>query len=454
MERGRAARETAPLASHAAWEPLPDRADPVAVVERESSGRWQDLVPIRHGRMAASPFAFYRGAADVMAADLAQTPTSGIPAQLCGDAHLMNFGVFRTPERSLIFDLNDFDETTPGPWEWDLKRLVASFEVAGRDLGLTVDQRRELCLHAAACYRDASRDFSAQTNLAVYHARADMGAWLEQVGTKKKGAPVTAVEKVVKKAMRRDNLRALERLCERTGDGVRLKSEPPLLVPAAELFDSSERDLYVEVIRTFLDEYRTSLSPERRVLVNDYRFVDIARKVVGVGSVGTRCFVVLMVGRDEDDVLLLQLKEATPSALAPHLGEPDHSHHGQRVVEGQRLMQAASDPLLGWFKLEGFDGEMRDYYVRQLWDGKASVDLTTLSFKLLRGYAHRCAWTLARAHAVSGDRIAIAAYVGETDELDQALAAFAVAYADVNERDHAALAEAVAGGRLPAEPGV
>jgi uncharacterized protein (DUF2252 family) len=452
MARGRAARETTPRRVHGEWKPSPRRRDPVAVVERESRGRLLDLVPIRYGRMIASPFAFHRGAASVMAADIAKTPTSGIPAQLCGDAHLMNFGVFRTPERSLIFDLNDFDETLPGPWEWDLKRLVASFEIAGRDLGLDKDSRRTLCLRAAGRYRSAMQEFALQTNLDVFHARADIGALLDR--PTERGAKQSAVERIVKKSMRRDHLRALERLCEPTDDGIRLKAEPPLLMPAALLLGEKERERYVAVIRTFLADYRGSLSPDRRVLIEDYKYVDIARKVVGVGSVGTRCFVVLMVGRDDDDVLLLQLKEAGRSVLEPHLGPSSHVHHGQRVVEGQRLMQAASDPLLGWYRLRAFDGKTHQYYVRQLWDGKASVDLTTLTAKELRGYADLCGWTLARAHAVSGDRIAIAAYIGDDDELDQSLAAFARSYAKVNERDHAALAQAVADGRLVAEVGV
>jgi hypothetical protein len=403
--------------------------------------------------MASSAFAFYRGSATIMASDLAETPTSGLRVQLCGDAHLMNFGVFRTPERSLIFDLNDFDETLPGSWEWDVKRLAASFEVAGRDLRVDTAARARLVLRATGAYRTAMAGFVEQSNLEVWYARLDAGAYLEDVRASD-SRDRKSVERVFRKALRKDHLAALDNLCEQRGGSMRFKSEPPLLMPVAALLGEDERRRYVTVMREFLVKYRGSLSAERRALVENYRYVDMARKVVGVGSVGTRCWVVLLLGRDESDPLFIQLKWAGPSVLEPYAGVSRYGQRGRRVVEGQRLMQAASEPLLGWNRLRALDGRRHNFYVRQLWDGKASADLTKLTTEGLGHYAELCGWTLARAHAVSGDRIAISAYIGDDDEFDQAVASFAVRYADVNDGDHAALEEAIDKERVPAITGI
>ena len=450
--RGRAARSHAPLSAHAAWAPPPGRPGAVALLEDQSRMREPDLVPIRYGRMAASAFAFYRGSATIMASDLSGTPTGGLRAQLCGDAHLMNFGVFRTPERALIFDVNDFDETLPGPWEWDVKRLIVSFEVAGRDLALGASERRTLALRAGAAYRRAMAEFAEQSNLEVWYARFDADRYLADVRARK-SPDRKPVEKIARKALRKDHLGAFDNLCERRDGRLCLKAEPPLLVPVAALLDEEERLRYVTVMREFLAKYRESLPPERRVLIDNYRYVDMARKVVGVGSVGTRCWVVLLTGRDEADPLFIQLKWAGRSVLEPYAGASAYRQCGRRVVEGQRLMQAASDPLLGWYRLRALDGRRHNFYARQLWDGKASVDLSTLSTEGLGRYAEVCGWTLARGHAVSGDRVAMAAYLGGDDEFDEALAAFAIAYADTNEEDHAALQLAIEQGRVHAVDG-
>ena len=388
-----------------------------------------------------------------MASDLACTPTSGLRAQLCGDAHLMNFGVFRTPERSLLFGLNDFDETLPGPWEWDLKRLATSFEVAGRDLGLTQAECRDTVLAAARSYRGSMTTFATWSNLDVWYARLDAEDTLAKL--KAANAKRTdEVERVVRRAMRRDNLHAFDRMIEMKDGSPRFVVDPPIVMPVEVLLSHEERQRYVMVIKEFLTQYRRSLLPERRALMSGYRYLHIARKIVGVGSVGTRSWVVLMVGRDTDDPLLLQLKEAKASVLEPYAGPSPFRERGRRVVEGQRLMQAASDPLLGWYRLRGFDGKSHDFYVRQLWDGKASVDLTRLNAGALADYAGLCGWTLARGHARSGDRIAIAAYMGKTDRFDRAIADFATSYADLSEQDHARLVKAVRKGEVEAIEGV
>ena len=449
LARGRAARELIPLASHGTWKPPARRGDAVAMLERQSAKRIPDLLPIRYGRMVSSPFAFFRGSAAVMASDLAGTPTSGLRAQLCGDAHLMNFGLFRTPERALLFGLNDFDETLPGPWEWDLKRLAASFEVAGRDLTLTAPQRRRIVLTTARSYRESMAEFAGQTNLEVWYARLDAQKLLEDLEASRDEQRKN-VARVVRKALRKDNLGAFDRLIEQRDGSMRFCVDPPLLMPVAVLLDEAERRRYLTSMRDFLSQYRSSLAPDRRVLISSYRMVDVARKVVGVGSVGTRCWVVLMLGRDSSDPLFLQLKQANRSVLEPFAGPSRYRQRGRRVVEGQRLMQAASDPLLGWYRVRGFDGRTHDLYVRQLWDGKASVDLTTLNPEGLDRYARICGWTLARGHARSGDRVAISAYLGDTDEFDEAVADFAATYADVSEEDHGALGKAVANGRINA----
>jgi uncharacterized protein (DUF2252 family) len=419
------------------------------VLERQAARRDPGLVPIRHRRMAASAFAFFRGAAGVMAHDLSETPVTGLRAQLCGDAHLVNFGIFDTPERSHVFDINDFDETLPGPWEWDVKRLAASVEVAARDLDLTGSDRHRAVKAAVGSYREQMHEFSQMGNLDVHYARLtadEVISRFEKVGRK----DGRHVEHQVAKGLVRGHLTAFEKLVTGSGCDLRFRSDPPLLVPAGELLDADSRRRYVAVIREFLDQYRASLSTDRRQLLDGYRFVEMARKVVGVGSVGTRAWVVLMIGRDEQDPLLLQLKEAKRSVLEPFAGRSVHLRKGQRVVEGQRSIQSASDPLLGWYRLRALDGRMHDFYVRQLWDGKASIDVSHLDAEGLATYAATCGWTLARAHARTGHRISIAAYLGDDDEFDESIATFAATYADVTQDDHARLVAAIGSGRLPA----
>ncbi len=452
--RGRLAHDRVPRSSHGDWTPSDDRS-PIAILEAQATSRDPGLVPIRHGRMLESPFAFFRGSAAIMAADLATTVDSGIAVQLCGDAHLLNFGMFRTSEQSLSFDINDFDETHPGPWEWDIKRLGASFEVAGRDLGMGGAKRRNAVVALTGAYRDAMASFATMGNLAVWHIRLDVGDLLDRLRRQKADPDrVRSIERSVKQALKRNHLTAFDKLVEETPDGLRFSHRPPQLVPVEHLIDDEGRIRYQEVIGEFLQQYRGSLRPVDRHILESYRFVHMARKVVGVGSVGTRAWVVLMVGRDDDDPLLIQLKEAQASVLEAHLGPSGWPTSGERVVHGQRLMQGFSDPLLGWYELEALDHKRHAFYVRQLWDGKASIDLTGVSSEALADYARLCGWTIARAHARTGDRIAISSYIGSGDRFGEAIAEFAATYADVNERDFSALADAVAAGRLEAVRGV
>jgi uncharacterized protein (DUF2252 family) len=446
---GKAARSEASRSSHAVWEPLAGRADPVAILERQAATRVPELVPIRYGRMSASPFAFFRGAAAVMAADLATTPVSGLRVQACGDAHLSNFGAFAAPDRRLVFDLNDFDESLPGPWEWDVKRLAASFAIAGRENGLKRKERVAVVQTVVRAYREAMRAFAGQSNLEVWYARFDVEAALREVEDEDP-MEVKRVRKGVAKARSKDSLRALEKLAEVVDGELRIRSEPPLLVPAEELLPDSEGHDLNEVLGGVLEAYRASLPDDRQHLLDGYRMRHIARKVVGVGSVGTRAWVILLTGADSDP-LFLQAKEAEASVLEPYAGASHYKNHGRRVVEGQRLMQAASDIFLGWCPAIGLDGRSRDFYVRQLWDWKRSAEVERLSPRGLEVYARMCGQTLARAHARSGDRIAIAAYLGAGDAFDQAIAEFSEGYADQSERDHAALVAAIESGRIAAE---
>jgi len=448
--RGKAARSDSPRSAHAGWEPASGREDPVAILERQAQTRVPELVPIRYGRMAASPFAFYRGAAAVMAADLAGTPVSGLQVQACGDAHLSNFGAFAAPDRRLLFDLNDFDESLPGPWEWDLKRLTASFAIAGRESGFKRKQRELAVLTAARAYREAMREFAGQTNLQVWYARFDVEAALRVVEDEDP-TEVKRIRKGVTKARSKDSLRALAKLTEVVDGEPRIRSEPPLLVPAEELVADSEGHDLNELLGGVLAAYRESLPADRQHLLDGYRLRHIARKVVGVGSVGTRAWVILLTGADDSDPLFLQAKEAEASVLEPYAGASRYENHGQRVVEGQRLMQAASDIFLGWCPAVGIDGRQRDFYVRQLWDWKRSAEVELMTPRGLEVYARMCGWTLARAHARSGDRIAIAAYLGASDSFDRAIAAFSEDYADQSERDHAALVTAIDAGQIAAE---
>jgi uncharacterized protein (DUF2252 family) len=447
---GKAAHSSAPRSSHRGWEPGAGREDPVAILERQAASRVPELVPIRYWRMSASPFACFRGAAAVMAADLATTPVSGLRVQACGDAHLSNFGAFAAPDRRLVFDLNDFDESLPGPWEWDVKRLAASFAIAGRENGLKRKERVAVTLTAAREYREAMRAFAGQGNLEVWYARFDVEAALQEVEDEDP-TEVKRVRKGVAKARSKDSLRALAKLAEVVDGELRIRSEPPLLVPAEELLADSEGHDLNEVLSGVLEAYRTSLPVDRQHLLDGYRMRHIARKVVGVGSVGTRAWVILLTGADDSDPLFLQAKEAEASVLEPYAGASRYKNHGRRVVEGQRLMQAASDIFLGWCPAVGLDGRARDFYVRQLWDWKRSAEVERLTLRGLEVYARMCGETLARAHARSGDRIAIASYLGGGDAFDQAIAEFSERYADQNERDHAALVAAIDDGRVEAE---
>jgi uncharacterized protein (DUF2252 family) len=405
--------------------------------------------------MLASPFALYRGAAAVMAHDLAVTPRSGLNVQLCGDAHLANFGGFASPERSFLFDLNDFDETARGPFEWDVKRLAASFEIAGRHRGFDDAQRRAAVLGAVRSYREAMRSLADTGNLGVWYARLDVAEIQAGLTASKDRTQARNLARATAKAQTKDNLKALSRLTTMVDGEPRFVSDPPLIVPVAELEGGLDVDAVHHEIRLLLRSYRRTLQSDRRVLLENFRYVDLARKVVGVGSVGTRCWIALLLGRDSGDPLFLQIKEAGPSVLEGVVGRSPYANHGQRIVEGQRLMQASSDIFLGWIRNKnGFDGQERDFYIRQLWDWKASADLETIRPRGLEILAQACGWTLARAHARSGDRVAIASYLGKNDVFDRALADFAQAYADVNQQDYDALAAAVKSGAIEAKEGL
>jgi uncharacterized protein (DUF2252 family) len=450
---GKEARTRAKRSSHAQWEPAGDRPSPRRILAEQDASRVPELVPIRYGRMLVSPFTFYRGAAAIMASDLARTPASGLEAQVCGDAHLSNFGVFAAPDRRLVFDLNDFDETLPGPFEWDVKRLAASFAIAGRDRGFDDAERRRITLAAVRAYREGMRELAAMSDLAVWYARADVESALQQWRAHLSQTRIKRYEKGMVKARHRDSKRALDRLSERVDGTHRIVSDPPLIVPVEELAPSAELHRIESALRGLLEAYRQTLALDRRVLCERYRYVHAARKVVGVGSVGTRAWIILLTGRDADDPLFLQAKEAGPSVLEPYTRSSEFSHHGRRVVEGQRLMQAASDIFLGWVT-GGELAEKTDYYVRQLWDGKRSVEVDLLPPTDLAIYGELCGWTLARAHARSGDRIAIAAYLGAGTTFDHAVADFAEAYADQNERDYGELVAAADAGEITVERGV
>jgi uncharacterized protein (DUF2252 family) len=412
----------------------------------------QELVPIRYGRMLASPFTFYRGAAYLMAADLAATPRTSLWVQLCGDAHLSNFGVFAAPDRRLVFSLNDFDETLPGPFEWDVKRLVTSFAVAGRDRGFTSTERTAVELAVTREYRQAMQELAQMKKLDTWYSRLDVDAIRGLLEGGVKARDVKRFEKNVAKAQAKDSMKAFDKLV-RVDDGgrPRLVSDPPLIVRLEELLPELERHQVEDTLRDVLRSYRRSLQGDHRHLLKGFHYADAARKVVGVGSVGTRAWILLMFGNGGDDPLFLQAKEAQASVLEGFLGKSRYANHGQRVVEGQRLMQSASDILLGWIRVNGMDGVSRDFYVRQLWDGKGSAVVEAMDPPALTAYGRLCGWTLARAHARSGDAAAIASYLGTGDRFDRAIATFAELYADQNERDHAALQHAVDSGRLSAE---
>ena len=452
--RGKEARAAVPRDSHAVFDPGPDRPDPIGLLEEQAKARVPELVPIRRGRMMVSPFTFYRGAALPMASDLSHTPVSGLAVQACGDAHLSNFGIFGSAERRLVFDVNDFDETTPGPWEWDVKRLAASLEVAGRGNGFGGKDRREIVTASVTRYRQAMRSFASMANLDVWYAHADLDELRAQFGSQLKARQRKMVDKGMAKAQTRDSMQELAKLTHLVDGRPQIISEPPLLVPIAELLPrETDQAAFAGADQRPARQVPADAGNRPPVPAGDVQFADMARKVVGVGSVGTRCWIVLMLGRDDSDPLFLQIKEAEASVLSRFVGASKYTNMGQRVVAGQRLMQATSDIFLGWQRAEaGLDGKQRDFYVRQLRDWKYSIVIEALIPRGMRIYGELCGWALARAHACSGDRIAIAAYLGGSDVFDRAITQFAAAYADQNERDHQALVNAVTSGRLTAEP--
>jgi uncharacterized protein (DUF2252 family) len=453
--RGRAARAEAPRSSHAEFTPGARRPDPVTLLEGQAAIRVPELLPIRYGRMAVSAFTYFRGAALLMASDLATTPRTGLTVQACGDAHLANFGLFASPERNLVFDINDFDETLPGPWEWDIKRLAASLEIAGRDNGFSAKGRRAIVLATVSAYRRAMREFADRTALEVWYAHADTSVIQERFARDLNAGQRRVISRGLAKARTKDHLGSLDRFVGLDGGRPQIIGDPPLIVPLRELVGEGMDTGEVErQLRGVLDSYQATLEPERRVLLDRYKLVDFARKVVGVGSVGTRSYMMFLVGDDERDPLFLQVKEAGPAVLEEFAGRSEYDNAGQRVVVGQRLMQAVGDIFLGWVRVKGFDGQTRDFYLRQLRDWKGSAEIGEMVPKGMRAYGELCGWTLARAHARTGDRVAIAAYLGSGPAFDEAIGDFAGGYADQNERDHQSLVDAITSGRLRAESGL
>jgi len=450
---GKDARDLAPLESHAEFTPDKSR-DPVGLLLEQAQSRVPELVPIRHGRMLVSPFTYYRGAALPMAADLATTPTPGLRVQLCGDAHLSNFGAFASPSRRLVFDINDFDETLPGPFEWDVKRLAASLAVAGRDNGFAAKDRRKIVLAAAESYRTTMRAFAGQPFMDVWYAHLDVDDTISEFRSQFKAKRVKATEKMVAKAHTEDSMRAQAKLTTEAGGQRRIVSDPPLIEPVEEIFPEVQADQIYQLIGEVVSKYQRTLQSDRKHLVEHFTLIQLARKVVGVGSVGTRAWIALMEGADGTEPLFLQAKEAQVSVLAAYCGRSRYANQGERVVAGQHLMQAESDIFLGWTRVTAPEGVGRDFYVRQLKDWKLSAPIEQMIPSGMRAYARLCGWTLARAHARSGDRVALAAYLGGSAKFDQAIAAFAETYADQNERDHAALQAAVKDGKVQATMGL
>jgi uncharacterized protein (DUF2252 family) len=453
--RGKAARASVPRSRHAVFAPASGRDDPIALLERQAKTRVAELVPIRYGRMLVSPFSFYRGSATIMASDLADTPRSGLTVQCCGDAHLSNFGVFASPERRLVFDLNDFDETLAGPWEWDVKRLAVSMLIAAQDNGYPAKDQDRVVLGAVAEYHAAMARFASMSNLDVWYAHLDIESVLGEFGSQLKAKSVRRTEKALAKARTKDSMSAYSKLARVVDGEARIVADPPLIVPVDDLADGDERDRLFDGLSDLLNSYRSTLQYDRRVLLEQFRLVDFARKVVGVGSVGTRAWIGLLLGRDGEDPLFLQMKEAEASVLEEFLAPSEFENHGQRVVVGQRLMQATSDIFLGWLHVSSaVDGRQRDFYGRQLKDWKGSAEIEQMNPQGMAAYGRLCGWTLARAHARSGDRIAIAAYLGDGPSFDRAIVEFAHAYAEQNERDYKALTGAVESGRITAQTGL
>jgi uncharacterized protein (DUF2252 family) len=446
---GKDARAAAPLESHSEFQPRAGR-DPVGLLLGQAASRVPELVPVRHGRMLVSPFTFYRGAALPMAADLAGTPSSGLRVQVCGDAHLSNFGAFASPERNLVFDVNDFDETLPGPFEWDVKRLAASLTVAGRDNGFPAKACRKMVLASAEGYRTAMREFAEQSFLDVWYAHLDVEPAIRELSSEIKAKRLKAFEKMLAKAHTKDSTSALAKLTAEVDGQRQIISDPPTIVPIEEVFPDLQAAAIYEQVRAVLTKYRRTLQSDRRHLLSEFSLVHVARKVVGVGSVGTRAWIALLDAADGVEPLVLQAKEAQPSVLAEFAGASQYKNEGERVVAGQHLMQAQSDIFLGWTRVASPDGVDRDFYVRQLRDWKFSVPIEVMLPPGLTLYARLCGWTLARAHARSGDRVALAAYLGNSAKFDNAIADFAETYADQNELDYAAFQTAVRDGKAEA----
>ncbi len=453
--RGKAARAEVPRKVHANWEPTSFRRAPVELLEEQAQSRVPELVPIRYGRMLVSPFTFYRGAAYLMAADLAGMPRTGLHTQLCGDAHLSNFGAFASPDRRLVFSVNDFDETLPGPFEWDVKRLVASFAVAGRDRGFDNRTRETINRTVGQAYREGIRRFAQLGALGLWYARVDIEAVQGELLKQASAKQVKRYEANLAKTHSKDSLKAFGKLTEIVDGEPRIVADPPVVVPVEDIAGSEHVDQIDEFFRGVIRSYRRTLSRDRRKLLERYRYLHAARKVVGVGSVGTRAWIMLLLGRDGNDPLFLQFKEAEASVLEPFLGKSEFANHGRRVVEGQRLTQAASDIMLGWIRtVNPFDGVDRDFYVRQLWDAKGSALVELMEPNVMVMYAKLCGTELARGHARAGDSVAIASYLGASDTFDRSLAVFAETYADQNEHDYKTLTDAVAAGKLTAETGI
>jgi uncharacterized protein (DUF2252 family) len=455
IARGKAARAEVPRSSHAIYEPQAGRPTPIELLERQAATRVPELVPIRYGRMLVSPFTFYRGAALIMASDLSATPRSGLNVQCCGDAHLSNFGVYGSPERQLVFDINDFDETLPGPWEWDVKRLATSMLIAARDNGYGARDQDQIVLATVAQYRQAMREFADMDNLAVWYARLEIERLLQERSDALQPRSLRRTRKALAKARTRDSMSAFEKLTHVVDGQIKIVDQSPLVVPVDVLFGEEQRKEFLEELRRLTRAYRDTLEPDRRILLEQYRLVDFARKVVGVGSVGTRAWIALFMGRDGSDPLFLQMKEAEASVFEEFLAPSEYSNHGQRVVTGQRLMQASSDIFLGWLHVKaGADGRPRDFYGRQLRDWKGSVEIEQMIPEGMTIYGRLCGWTLARAHARTGDRVAIASYLGSGSNFDRAIVEFSKAYADQNDRDYAELADAVKSGAITAQTGL
>ena len=453
-ERGKAARKVVPRRGQARFEPASNRSDPVEVLERQAQARVPELVPIRYGRMLVSPFTFYRGAAAIMAEDLASAPHSDLIVQCCGDAHLSNFGVFASPERTLVFDINDFDETHSGPWEWDVKRLAVSMLIAAQSNDFGRKDQQRAVLECAASYRNSIASFAALSNLEVWYSRFDIESVLAKYASQFKPRALKGTQKVLAKARTKDSMSAFAKLTYEVDGEARIVDQSPLIVPIEQLATGVERERIFAELTRLMGLYRDTLPVERRRLFDRFRLVDFARKVVGVGSVGTEAWIALLVGPDGKEPLFLQAKQADTSVLEPFTGASEFDNHGQRVVVGQRLMQAESDIFLGWLRVEADTHEPRDYYCRQLKDWKGSAEIEQLDAAALAVYGQMCGWTLARAHARSGDRVAIASYLAGSDRFDRAILEFSEAYADQNERDYRALMDAVDSGRIVAEVGV